>query len=380
MPRAINNGYRLHVSVTGLVPAAPRRPHAPPRRRWRDPSSPHLVSGPALRLLGAALALALLATVAVSVRVGSVPLSTADVVGVIGAHLTGGSTSGIEDRIVWEMRLPRVLLALLAGAGLAVAGTVLQAVVHNPLADPYVLGIASGAGFGAVAALTVGGGVLLAVGPSVAAFAGAAAALGAVLVLGTQRGALVPGRVLLAGVAVGYLLSAGTSYLQLRADPTQLSGLLFWLLGSVSGARWPELALPAVVVGAGLVAVWARARHLNTLLLGDESAASLGVDVRRLRAGLLVTACLLTAVVIAVAGGIGFVGLLVPHAVRMLVGPDHRVVVPLAAATGGIFLVLVDLVARTVDAPNELPLGIFTAALGAPFFLWLLRSRRTVGS
>ena len=357
-------------------PTAPARP-----RPWsRDPGSPHLVSGRALHLLTAALLVGLVTAVALAVRVGSVPLSTDVVLDVVRAHLTGGSTPGVEDRIVWELRLPRVLLALVAGAGLAVAGTVLQAVVHNPLADPYVLGVASGAGFGAVAALTLTGGVLATVGPSAAAFGGAVLALGAVLVLGTQRGTLVPGRVLLAGVAVGYLLSAGTSYLQLRADPTQLAGLLFWLLGSVSGARWHELALPTAVVVGGTALVWARARHLDTLLFGDEAAAALGVDVRRLRAVLLVVACLLTAVVIAVAGGIGFVGLLVPHAVRMLVGPGHRVVVPLAAVVGGTFLVLVDVAARTVDAPNELPLGIFTAALGAPFFLWLLRARRTAGA
>ncbi len=213
----------------------------------------------------------------------------------------------------------------------------------------------------------------LSIGVPVAAFLGAMVSLIAVLVLGRREGMLVPLRMVLAGVAIGYLLSAATSFVQLRADPSQLSGVLFWLLGSVSGASWSDLGVPAAVITVCAAVLLTQSRQLNALAMGDESAQSVGVDVRRTRLLLLVIASLLTAVVVSVAGGIGFVGLLVPHAVRLLVGSDHGKLLPATALVGATFLVIVDLAARMLDAPNELPLGIITAGLGAPFFLWLLR-------
>lgn len=319
------------------------------------------------------LLLGLCAAVVGAVCVGAVALSPAEVGEVLLQRARGRGATGLNDEIVWGLRLPRVLLAAVAGAGLAAAGVVLQAVVRNPLADPYVLGVSAGASCGAVLVLTAGGvGVLATLGVSVAAFAGALVALGLVLLLGQRRGVLDPTRLVLAGVAVGYLLLAVTSFVQLRAAPAELSGVLFWLLGSVSGASWSDLGIPAAAVVAVLVGLTVHHRQLNVLLMGDESATALGVDVRRLRLVLLVLASLLTGLVVAVAGGIGFVGLVVPHAVRLVLGPDHRLVLPAAVLVGATFLVLVDVVARTVDAPNELPLGIITAVLGAPFFLWLL--------
>ncbi|GAA4004168.1 iron ABC transporter permease [Allokutzneria multivorans] len=325
-----------------------------------------------------ACAVLLVVVMVVATTIGSVSIPLGDAWAVITGHLTG-NTAGLDpvsDQILWQYRVPRVVLAALCGAGLSVAGVVLQALVANPLADPYVLGISSGASVGAVLVLTAGVGTL---GVSSAAFLGAAASVAVVFTLGQQRGRLVPTRLVLVGVAVGYVLSALTSYIQLRANPNELKSVMFWLLGSVAGARWEQLGLVSAVVLITVAALMLYGRRLNALVTGEESATSLGVDVRRARVGLLLTSSLLTGTLIAVAGGVGFVGLMIPHLVRLLVGADHRRVLPLAALGGALYLVLVDLLARTVDSPNELPLGIFTAAFGAPFFLWLLRRGRTLG-
>ncbi|WP_432841993.1 FecCD family ABC transporter permease [Dactylosporangium sp. CA-092794] len=307
--------------------------------------------------------------------VGAVDVPVEEVVRIIAAHLTGGryGADPIGDDIVWQYRAPRALLAAVAGAGLSVAGVVLQAVVRNPLADPYVLGLASGASLGAVAVLTLGSAAVAGLSLPAAAFAGAAAALALVLALGRRAGQLLPGRLLLAGVSIGYLCSAVTSYLQLRAHPDQLAGVLFWLLGSLSGAHWSQLGVPAAGVVLGTLWLLTQGRRLNALVLGDETAVALGVDVARLRLWLLLVTALVTGTVIAEVGAVGFVGLLVPHLVRLLVGADHRRVLPLAALSGGAYLVLVDTVARTVARPVELPVGILTAVLGTPVLLWLLR-------
>ncbi|WP_246842783.1 iron ABC transporter permease [Allokutzneria sp. NRRL B-24872] len=325
-----------------------------------------------------ASAVLLVVVMIVATTIGSVSIPLGDAWAVITGHLTG-NTAGLDpvsDQILWQYRVPRVVLAALCGAGLSVAGVVLQALVANPLADPYVLGISSGASVGAVLVLTAGVGTL---GVSSAAFLGAAASVAVVFALGQQRGRLVPTRLVLVGVAVGYVLSALTSYIQLRANPNELKSVMFWLLGSVAGARWEQLGLVSAVVLITVASLMLYGRRLNALVTGEESATSLGVDVRRARVGLLLTSSLLTGTLIAVAGGVGFVGLMIPHLVRLLVGADHRRVLPLAALGGALYLVLVDLLARTVDSPNELPLGIFTAAFGAPFFLWLLRRGRALG-
>lgn len=336
-----------------------------------------MISSRGFPVLVVALVVAAVLSVGLAVCVGAVAISVELVGSVLLDHMLrrASSVSGVDEEIVWNLRLPRVLLAFVAGAGLSVAGVTLQAVVRNPLADPYVLGVSSGASLGAVAALTMGATWLGGLGVSVAAFVGALFALAVVLLLARREGTLSPLRVVLAGTAIGYLFAAATSYLQLRAHPSELAGVLFWLLGSVSGAQWHDLAGPAVAVVACVGYLSLQGRALNALLFGDETATTLGIGVDSLRLQLLVLASLLTGLVIAVAGGVGFVGLLVPHAVRLLIGSDHRRVLPVAALLGGTFLVLVDLAARTLDAPNELPLGILTAVLGAPFFLWLLRRR-----
>ncbi|MDX3386998.1 iron ABC transporter permease [Streptomyces niveiscabiei] len=314
------------------------------------------------------------------ISVGAVTVPVGDVWTIVLHHVTGVGAPPSDpalDQIVWTFRTPRVLLAALVGAGLAVCGAVLQTVVSNPLADPIVLGFSYGATLGAVLVITLGGGAALAgLGVSGAAFLGAVAAGAVVFALGRRQGRLAPTRLVLAGVAVGYVLLSATSFVQLQASPTELRTVMFWMLGSVAGAEWEQVPAVAVVVLAATVLLALFGRRLNVLLAGDESATALGVDVNRLRAILLVLCALLTGTVIAVAGSIGFVGLMIPHLVRLTLGADHRRLLPLTALLGAVYLVLVDLLSRTLSRPNELPLGILTALLGAPFFLWLLRRNK----
>ena len=322
----------------------------------------------------------LMGAMIVAISIGAVTVPAGEVWQIIWRHLTGGGTATdpAMDQIVWNFRTPRVVLAALVGAGLAVAGVVLQAVVANPLADPYVLGVSSGASLGAVLVITLTSGALGGLGVSSAAFLGAAAAAALVFLLGQKHGRLAPTRLVLSGVAVGYLFLAATSYLQLRATPTELRTVMFWMLGSVAGAQWGQLPVVTTVVLTTTVILTLFGRRLNALLVGDESATALGVDVHRLRAVLLALSSLVTGTVIAVAGGIGFVGLMIPHLVRLTTGADHRRLLPQAALVGAIYLVVVDLLSRTVNRPNELPLGILTALFGAPFFLWLLRRNKSL--
>ncbi|MGH3938015.1 MAG: FecCD family ABC transporter permease [Pseudonocardiaceae bacterium] len=336
--------------------------------------SPHQVHGMGYAVLVVGLVIGLVFAIVGAIAIGAVRLPLATVVDVVLAHLTGGAASSrAADQIVWQFRAPRVLLAALAGAGLAVSGTLLQAIIRNPLADPYVLGLSQGAGLGAVTMIVLAPAALAGVGATGAAFLGAMISLAAVLALGQRAGRFLPTRLILAGVAVGYLLSAATSYLQIIASPEELRTVVFWLLGSVAGATWNQLPVPAVCLVGVSIWAWTQGRRLNALLLGEEAAIALGVRIHRFRLQFLVASALLTASLVAVAGGIGFVGLIVPHMVRLLVGPDHRRILPVAVLLGAVFLVVVDLLARTIQAPSDLPLSVLTALLGAPFFLWLLR-------
>lgn len=292
------------------------------------------------------LALACATAVVLSVAVGSVPISPERVVSVIAGHVlpwrVGTSATAVQAQIIWEFRLPRALLGFNVGAALAVAGTVLQAVVRNPLADPFVLGVSSGASVAAVATITLAGGFLAAVSVPVAAFIGALATTLVVFFLAQRRGRVTASRLVLAGVAMSYLLSSITSYLVLRASAPGdgVSGVLSWLAGSLAAASWSDLGLPSLVVVTATVVLMFLARTLNAFLIGDETAASLGVDVGRVRLFLFIITSLLVGVVVAVSGAIGFVGLVVPHAVRMVVGSDHRWVLPVSALAGGLLLVL----------------------------------------
>lgn len=331
------------------------------------------------RTVVTALALACAVAVVASVAVGSVPIAPDRVVSVIASHVlpwhTDTSATAVQAQIIWEFRLPRALLGLVVGASLAVAGAVLQAVVQNPLADPFVFGVSSGASVAAVATLTLAGGLFATVSVPVAAFAGALATTLVVFMLAQRRGRVTPNRLVLAGVAISYLLSSVTSYLVLRASaPGEgVSQVLSWLSGSLAAADWGDLGLPALVLVAATILLVLLARILNAFLIGDETAASLGLDVGRVRLIFFIITSLLVGVVVAVSGAVGFVGLVVPHAVRMIVGSDHRWVLPASALAGGLLLVTVDIAARLILAPSEVPVGLLTAVVGAPFFLWLLR-------
>jgi iron complex transport system permease protein len=348
--------------------------------RHTESRSPHLVSGGAYGLLVTGLAVALLAATTLAIGIGTIDVPAGKVIHVVIAHLRGDTTGldALTDQIVWEFRTPRVLLAAITGAGLSLAGVCLQTLVRNPLADPYVFGVSAGASLGAVIAMTAGSGAVAAIGVAGAAFAGSLASMLVVFAMAQRGGRLLGSSLVLAGVAIAYLGTALTGYIQLRADPSELRGVMFWLLGSVAGASWSSLTVPVLATAICAVVLATQARPMNALATGDDTAAGLGVGVNRLRILLLVASSLLTASVVSSAGGIGFVGLIVPHAVRLVVGPDHRKVIPLSLLTGAVFLVLVDLVTRTIDRPNEMPIGIFTAALGAPFFLILLRGRKRV--
>jgi iron complex transport system permease protein len=250
----------------------------------------------------------------------------------------------------------------------------MQAVVRNPLAEPYILGVSSGASVGAVLVIVSGGATFLGLSMSGAAFVGAMVACALVAMLARIRGELSPTRMILAGVALGALLSAVTSYLTLTTDAQNVVSVMFFLLGSVSAADMSSLLIPAIALAIACVAVFGLSRSMNALLAGDESAMAVGVRTTRLRGLLLVLASLLTGAIVAVSGGIGFVGLVVPHMARLLVGSDHRRMLPVTVLGGALFLMVADLLARTVAMPTEIPLGILTAFVGAPFFLWLMRS------
>ncbi|MFE7977069.1 FecCD family ABC transporter permease [Streptomyces shenzhenensis] len=322
--------------------------------------------------------LAVTVSVAFAVTFGPADISTADVWASVAAHLGLGDSAlaPLRDGIVWNLRMPRTLLAALCGAGLAVCGAVMQSLLRNPLADPFVLGVSSGASTGAVAVvvLGVGGG---AVSLSAGAFAGALLSFGLVLVLSHTLGGS-PDRVVLSGVAAMQLFSALTSFTVLTsADAETTRGVLFWLLGSLAGASWGDVLLCAVVLAAVLVVCLGHARTLDAFAFGEDAAAALGVRVARTRLVLLCATALLTATLVSCAGAIGFVGLVLPHAARALTGSGHARLLPVTALAGAVFLVWVDTVARTVIDPQEVPVGVVTSLIGVPAFVAVLyRGRR----
>lgn len=346
------------------------------------PSAPPLPrSGGAPFLLVGALVVVLLGSMAVAVSLGAATVPLADVRRLIWAALVNG-TIAREDfstySILWDLRVPRVLLAALVGAGLAIAGVACQALVRNPLADPFILGISSGASVGASFVVTTG----VVAGLGVAGTAGAAfvtAVLASILVYVLSRtpdGALHPVRLVLTGVVLAFAFQ-GLAGAIVFFDPVgdAARSVMFWLLGGLGGAQWSVLPLVAATVVAGAVVTGRLAGTLDVLAQGDEAASALGLDPHRARRALFLVIVVLTSVLVAVAGTVGFVGLVVPHAVRMIVGPAHRRVLLLAPLVGAVLLVWVDLLSRLLVAPRELPLGIVTAVVGVPVFVVLLRRR-----
>lgn len=320
----------------------------------------------------------LVLSVAVAVTVGPARISVADVWSTVAAHLGWGRTrlTPIRDGIIWNLRMPRTLLAAVCGAGLAVCGTVMQSLLRNPLADPFVLGVSSGASTGAVVVvvLGVGGG---AVSLSAGAFIGALCSFALVLLLSHTLGGTTD-RVVLSGVAAMQLFSALTSFVVMTsADAEQTRGVLFWLLGSLSGVGWTDVWVCSAVLVLTLLVCLGHARTLDAFAFGVDAAAALGVQVARTRIVLLCTTALLTAALVSSAGAVGFVGLVLPHAARALAGSKHRRLLPVTALAGAVFLVWVDTLARTVLDPQEVPVGVVTALIGVPaFVLVLYRTRR----
>ncbi|MCK9249779.1 MAG: iron chelate uptake ABC transporter family permease subunit [Solirubrobacteraceae bacterium] len=326
---------------------------------------------------GGAVLLAL--SIAAAITIGPADLSVRDVGLVVGERLGLGDAglTRIQEGIVWDLRLPRTLLAAVCGAGLAICGAIMQSLLRNPLADPFVLGISSGASTGAVMVMVlgIGGG---AISLSAGAFAGALVAFGLVLLLATGAGGGTD-RIILAGVAGTQLFSALTSFIVTSsADAEQTRGVLFWLLGSLGGADWGDVALCGAVAVVALTACLLSASALDAFAFGQDAAATLGVPVAWIRLLLLLVTALLTATLVSAAGAIGFVGLVLPHAARMLVGPGHRLLLPSAALIGAIFLVWVDTAARTILDPQELPVGVVTALVGVPAFAAILYRRRAM--
>jgi iron complex transport system permease protein len=331
------------------------------------------------RLLAAVGLVVLLVSIVVGVAFGSVSISPFDTLGIVAQRLFGldlGRTwSDASQAIVWDLRVPRVLLAGVVGVALALAGATFQGLLRNPLADPYVLGTASGAALGAavgvllpIRAVVLGFGLVNGL-----AFMGAMIAIWAVYRLARSSGLSPMTGLLLTGYAVGSLLAAALA-LAMFTSGAALRQIFGYLLGGFDGATWERLAGTALLVAIGGTLLILRARSLNGLLLGEETAAHLGVDVRRERAILTSLASLVTAAAVAVSGLIGFVGLVVPHVVRLLVGPNARLVLPLSALVGASLLILADVVARAL---GNIPVGVVTAVIGAPFFLVLLRRARS---
>jgi iron complex transport system permease protein len=305
--------------------------------------------------------------------IGSAPLSPRAVIDVLGGH----GLAAVDEVVVLSLRLPRIVAALLAGGALAVAGVGFQALTRNPLAEPSVLGVSSGAAFGVVAAQVFGwrAGMTAAIALTCFAFAGAIVAGLGVYAIAARAGGLPVHTLVLAGVIVGIFCSSAITVVISIIDFDRLGGVIHWLLGNLAPLPPGPLALFAAVAGAGFWLILGQSRQLNLLALGEESALQLGVDALRLKRRIFVGAALCTAAVVAFAGPIGFVGLIVPHALRMILGPDNRLLVPTALLAGGAFLLAADTLARSLVAPAELSVGVITALCGAPFFVYLLRTR-----
>ncbi len=341
------------------------------RLRYQIPNHQRLTA----RRLGialAALVVMLLLVGVFSVAVGSEHVSLADVIRVIAAEITGrvAAVSPEQRTIIAEIRLPRVLMAIVVGAALAVAGSAYQALLRNPLADPGILGISSGAALGAISATIFA--ESLPISRPVAAFAGAVITIAVVYALGQGRGGGGTERLILAGVIVNALLSSIVIFLVTSASGARQRNVLSWLIGDLSGES--RLLVPvAVFVAIGIGAVYLNARSLNLMMIGEEDALALGVEARRVKIAVYLAASLLTGAAVAVSGAIGFVGLIIPHAVRLVGGSDNRLVVPASALVGGVFLMLADTIARTAVAPRELNIGVITSLVGAPVFVYLLK-------
>lgn len=329
-------------------------------------------------VIGGGVVLLLLSTfLAISVGAISVPLAT--VWGILVNKVVPGTIpqdwSAGREAIVWELRFPRAILAGFVGAGLAMVGGSLQAVTRNPLADPHLLGISAGGAFGAILALLHTGMFLGLLTVPLFAFLGALCATILVLAVSRFAAATSADRLILAGVAVSFIVMSLANVLIFLGDPRATQTVVFWMLGGLGLAQWGQLIYPLVTLVLCGTYIWRKARDLNAMTLGDETASTLGIPVARFRLKIFATGALITGVMVAFSGIIGFVGLMVPHIVRLLVGGDYTRVLPASALFGAIYLLWADIIARTVMAPDDIPIGIVTGLIGGVFFVWILRRR-----
>lgn len=335
----------------------------------------------ALTLLLAGL---LVGGVVLSAVTGQLAITPTEVAGsllrAIGIDTDWAPTDPIIESTLWVVRFPRIVMALVVGAALAVAGAVMQAIFGNPLAEPGVVGVSSGAALGAATAIVVGASVLGVAGVAVAAFLGGLVATLLVYVVSRAGGRTEVVTLLLTGIAVNAIAQAGIAFVLFVADSASREQIVFWQLGSLGGSLWSQVAVVAAVAVPGVLVALALARRYDLLALGERNARHLGVDVERLRLMSIVLVALLTGVAVAFTGIIAFVGLVVPHLIRMIIGPAHRGLVLASAVGGGALLVIADLLTRTLVAGAELPIGMLTSLVGGPFFFWLLyRQRRRSG-
>ncbi|GAA5214913.1 FecCD family ABC transporter permease [Streptomyces thinghirensis] len=349
-------------------PGAPAEPAPPPPRGRRT----------AAWLLTAALVAGLLLLVPVAAGTGAYPIPVGDVLGSLlhKSGLGGTELDRVAESVLWNVRFPRIVLALLVGASLGCAGALMQGVFGNPLAEPGVIGVSSGAAVGAVGAIAFGLNFLGNWTVSVFAFVSGLVTVLVVYAMSRSGGRTEVVTLILTGIAVNAFAGALIGLFLFFADTAAVNQITFWQLGSLAQATWPKVlaVLPCAALGLGLAPLYAR--RLDLLALGERPARHLGVDVERLRVVLVLVIALLTAAAVSVAGVIGFVGLVVPHLLRMVAGPGHRFLIPGSALLGALVLLAADLAARTVAEPAELPLGVLTALLGSPFFFWLLRRTR----
>ncbi len=354
------------------APPAERRPAAVAAAGYRRPN-PRLALGILIALLAAVFLL--------SVSVGAVKIYPAQTVaillGKIGWTRPGVSFDSGQAVVLWAIRLPRALAAILFGAGLAAAGASVQGVFRNPLADPGLVGVSSGAALGAVFSIALGARLGWVLPLPLAASLGGLLATGAVYFMARSDDGRIPAaNFLLAGVAIAALANAGVGLLTFLADDAQLRSITFWTLGSLGGASWSTVTLAAPLTLGAVALLAFQSRALNALLLGEAEAGHLGFAPETTRRIVVVLAAVLVGVAVASAGIIGFIGLVAPHLVRLWLGPDHRTLLPACALLGGTLLSVADVLCRTLAAPAEIPVGVVTALLGAPCFLWLLRRER----
>jgi len=340
------------------------------------------ISNMPLKLIIVILLLLLVTFMSVAITVGSVDVSQSTVWGVIGNKLSLTNTLPTwtlgRENIIWEVRLPRVILAAIVGSTLAIVGAALQSITRNPLADPHLLGISSGAALGAIIALLHTGMIFGVVTVPVFAFLGALLAMFLVLGVANFSMANSAGRLILAGVAVAFILTALGNLFIFMGDHRASHTVIFWMLGGLGLAQWAQLWFPLLTLLMGASYLIYKAKYLNAMTLGDETASTLGVPVQRFRLLVIIVCALLTGAAVAFSGVIGFVGLMVPHIVRLLVGGDYRKVLPLSALFGALFLVIADIVARVIIPPEDMPIGILTGLAGGIAFVFLMRQRRNV--